>query len=167
MKVSKKMIVLTFIIVIGWIIADLFSKQYIASHFQVGEAKTIIPNFFWLFYIRNQGAAWGILSGHQELFVLIALIAGVVMIYYYVKARSDQRMLRIGLAMLFGGMVGNVYDRVALGYVRDFLAFNIFGYHFPVFNVADMGVTIGMAVILLSLAIEEYKVWKLRQSMHN
>lgn len=167
MKVSKKMVIAALLIVVFIVVCDLSTKQYIASHFALLEAHAVIPNFFWLMYLQNRGAAWGILSGHQELFVLISLIAGAVIIYYFVTARADQKLMRVGLASVFGGMLGNLYDRLTLGYVRDFLAFNIFGYHFPVFNIADMGVTIGMGIIILSLAIEEYKTWKLSKSIQN
>ena len=99
------------------------------------------------------------------LLIILAVIAGIAMIYYFIKSRPEQKLLRLGLAMVFAGMLGNLIDRVVLGYVRDFLDFVIFGYDFPVFNVADMGVTIGMAVIILQILMEEYAQWKYKRSM--
>ncbi len=66
--------------------------------------------------------------------------------------------------MVFGGLIGTLIDRLAFGYVRDFIDFIIFGYNFPIFNVADMAITIGMALVILEISIEEYKAWKLSKS---
>lgn len=164
MNISKKQIVGSGALAFAVVTADLMSKARVVSHFKLYESLTLIPGFFSLTYIQNRGAAWGMMQGRLGLFSIIGIVAGIVMVYYFFKTQKEQVLIRIGLALAFGGMLGNLYDRLFLGYVRDFLSFNIFGYDFPIFNVADMGVTIGMALIILQFAIEEYKVWKLKNS---
>ena len=66
--------------------------------------------------------------------------------------------------MVLSGAIGNLIDRIVFGYVRDFIGFNIFGYSFPIFNVADMAITIGIGLVVLEVAMEEYKAWKISKS---
>lgn len=165
MKRSVKQIIMNGLVCGAILVIDLLSKAYIAGHFKLFQSHEVIPNFFSITYIQNRGAAWSILEGQTLFLIGIAVIAGIAMIYYFIKSRPEQKLLRLGLAMVFAGMLGNLIDRVVLGYVRDFLDFVIFGYDFPVFNVADMGVTIGMAVIILQILMEEYAQWKYKKSM--
>lgn len=163
--IAKKTVIGYGVIAALVVVFDLLSKAMVVSHMHLYQSITLIPHFFFLTYIQNRGAAWGIMQGRLGLFSLIGIAAGIAMVYYFFKSQKEQALLRLGLALAFGGMLGNLYDRLILGYVRDFLNFYIFGYDFPVFNVADMGVTIGMALIILQFVIEEYKVWTLKKSM--
>jgi signal peptidase II len=165
MKRSIKQIILNGLVCGAILVIDLLSKSYIANHLKLFQSHVVIPGFFSITYIQNRGAAWSILEGQTLFLIGIALIAGLAMIYYFIKSRPEQKLLRFGLAMVFAGMLGNLIDRVMLGYVRDFFDFIIFGYNFPVFNVADMGVTIGMAIIILQILMEEYAQWKYKKSM--
>ena len=90
------------------------------------------------------------------LFVLIAIIAAVVMIVFFRKTKSEEVLTRFGLVLTFGGMIGNLVDRIFLGYVRDFIDVIIFNYNFPIFNIADMAVVIGVALIIVEIVFEEY-----------
>ena len=90
-----------------------------------------------------------------------------MLIYYFIKSDKSQVLLRFGIVLIFSGMLGNLYDRVVFHYVRDFLDFFVFGYDFPIFNIADMGVVIGVLLIILDLGIGEYKLWKYNQSHQN
>ena len=163
--ITKKTVIGYGVIAALVVVFDLLSKAMVVSHMHLYQSIMLIPHFFLLTYIQNRGAAWGIMQGRLGLFSLIGIAAGIAMVYYFFKSQKEQVLLRLGLALAFGGMLGNLYDRLILGYVRDFLNFYIFGYDFPVFNVADMGVTIGMALIILQFVIEEYKVWTLKKSM--
>lgn len=163
-KITKKNIILyavTMIVVLG---GDLLTKYIVDQSMRLGSSYKIISHFFYFTYIHNTGAAWGMLAGHFDLFFMIAALAAVAMIYYFVKSKPSQKLTRFGLVLVFSGMLGNLYDRIIFNYVRDFLDFFIFGYDFPIFNVADMGVVIGVFLIILELGMEEYKQWKFNQS---
>lgn len=155
---------ITFIIVLG---GDLVTKLVVNESMQLGQSYQVIKNFFYFTYIHNTGAAWGMLSGRFFLFYAISIIAGIMLIYYFIKSDKSQVLLRFGIVLIFSGMLGNLYDRVAFHYVRDFLDFFVFGYDFPIFNIADMGVVIGVLLIILDLGIGEYKQWKYNQLHQN
>ena len=155
---------ITFIIVLG---GDLVTKLVVNESMQLGQSYQVIKNFFYFTYIHNTGAAWGMLSGHFFMFYAISIIAGIMLIYYFIKCDKSQVLLRFGIVLIFSGMLGNPYDRVVFHYVRDFLDFFVFGYDFPIFNIADMGVVIGVLLIILDLGIGEYKQWKYNQLHQN
>ena len=155
---------ITFIIVLG---GDLVTKLVVNESMQLGQSYQVIKNFFYFTYIHNTGAAWGMLSGRFFLLYAISIIAGIMLIYYFIKSDKSQVLLRFGIVLIFSGMLGNLYDRVVFHYVRDFLDFFVFGYDFPIFNIADMGVVIGVLLIILDLGIGEYKQWKYNQLHQN
>lgn len=155
-KVSTKNIILYIVTFLIVVIGDQLSKMLVSSAMILGQSETIIENFFYYTYSHNQGAAWGILSGHVSLFILIAVIALGAMIYYFSKTTKQERLTRYGIVLTFAGAVGNIIDRITLGYVRDFIDFVIFGYDFPVFNIADVAVVVGVGLIILEIIFEEY-----------
>lgn len=107
----------------------------------------------------------GDFEGKLNFFYIISFIATIGIVYYFFESQSYQKFLRFGLVLVFSGMIGNLIDRITLGYVRDFIDFIIFGYDFPIFNVADMAIVIGVGLIILEVAIEEYKAWKISKSL--
>lgn len=151
-KESIILYIITFVIVLG---GDLITKMLISSSMQLGQSQTFIDNFFYFTYAHNEGAAWGMLAGNVWLFVLVAIVATVIIFYYFKNSKSYQILTRFGLVLVFAGLVGNLVDRVWLGYVRDFIDFVILGYDFPVFNIADMGVVIGVVLIVIEILFEE------------
>lgn len=155
-KVSKKNMILYIVTFLIVVIGDQLSKMLVSSAMILGQSETIIENFFYYTYSHNQGAAWGILSGHVGLFILIALIALAAMIYYFTKTTKKEKLTRYGIVLTFAGAIGNIIDRITLGYVRDFIDFVIFGYDFPVFNIADMAVVVGVGLVILEIILEEY-----------
>lgn len=150
--------VLTFVIVVG---GDQITKTIVDHTLQLWGSYKIVNNFFYFTYSHNKGAAWGIFEGHLWLFFLISIIAAIGIIYYFKESMPYQKLTRFGLVLLFSGMIGNLIDRVVFGYVRDFIDFIIFGYDFPIFNVADMAITIGVILIIIEIGIEEYNIWKM------
>lgn len=126
---------------------DQLTKWYIYTNRVLYQDMVIIPKFFHLTYVENRGAAFSILQNARWFFVIVTIIAVVVMIIYMVRNRN--LFMRITLAVLVAGAVGNLIDRIRYGYVVDFFNFYIFGYDFPVFNVADIAVTIGCGLFFV------------------
>jgi signal peptidase II len=114
-----------------------------------GIHQVIIPGFFSLNYLENTGAAWSMFSNRTVLLTLISAFAIGLMLWYLLTHKTD-RWTKAALVLMIGGAAGNFIDRLCLSYVRDFLDFYIFGYDFPVFNVADMALTIGVIVLVIA-----------------
>ena len=140
------------------VLLDQASKWVIAARFDLYQVHTVIPGFFNLVLVRNKGMAFGILgqsTSHVAAYLLMGatLAAIVVIMVFFWRARRDQKWLTVGLALILGGAVGNLVDRIRLGFVIDFLDFSIKGYHWPAFNLADSAVTIGTLWLLLNLVL--------------
>ena len=164
MKLTYQTLILYLVAFLVIVIGDQVTKIIVDHTLSLGGSYAIIDNFFYFTYAHNTGAAWGMLAGKISLFLIVSVVAAIGIIYYFMKSESYQKLTRFGLVLVFGGLIGNLIDRLAFGYVRDFLDFIIFGYNFPIFNVADMAITIGMALVILEIGIEEYKAWKLSKS---
>lgn len=136
-----------FIVAIIGIAIDQLSKLLITNTLDLYDKLTVIPNFFSITYIKNTGAAWGILNNNIPLLIAITLIAMFVLIKFIVNEKNLNKIDIIAYGMLISGIIGNFIDRVIHNYVIDFLDFRIFGYSFPVFNIADT--LIVMSVILM------------------
>tara|TARA_B100001123_G_C15345160_1_gene1036719 strand:- start:9902 stop:10396 length:495 start_codon:yes stop_codon:yes gene_type:complete len=109
----------------------------------------IIPKFFYLAYAGNSGAAWGILSGFNTGLILFAIVALVIIFILRNQIGLKDSAVQWPLGLLSGGVVGNLFDRILHGYVIDFIDIRIFGFHWPAFNLADSGITIGVIYYLL------------------
>ena len=130
---------------------DLFTKHLIQISFQLGESKTI-TSFFDLVRFHNEGAAFSFLNdagGWQRWFFTVVATVASIIIIYLLKKNSHQKLFCLGLALILGGALGNLYDRVTLGYVVDFLYFHINNHYWPAFNVADSAVSMGVGILLL------------------
>lgn len=164
MKLTYQTLILYLVAFLVIVIGDQVTKIIVDHTLSLGGSYAIIDDFFYFTYAHNTGAAWGMLAGKISLFLIVSVVAAIGIIYYFMKSESYQKLTRFGLVLVFGGLIGNLIDRLAFGYVRDFIDFIIFGYNFPIFNVADMAITIGMALVILEIGIEEYKAWKLSKS---
>ena len=132
-------------IIILTLVIDQITKYMAMTSFT--PSITVIDNFFWLTYAKNTGMAWSMFSNATWLLTIISLVITIVLFWlYHSSYKSNDTLMCICQAFMISGAIGNLIDRLVLGYVRDFLAFNIFGYHFPIFNVADMALTIGALV---------------------
>lgn len=138
------------------IVIDQVTKSLIAANPAAWTNTEVIPGFFYITYVKNTGAAWSMMAGKRTLLSLVAAAAILVMIYYMDKARREHnRLTSAALALMIAGAAGNLIDRLMLGYVRDFLNFYIFGYDFPVFNVADICLCVGVGLLILSTLFEK------------
>jgi len=132
-------------------LADQGTKQAIGELLAPGETRGI-TGFFNLVLVYNRGAAFSFLSDasgwQREFFSALALIASAVIVTLLWRNTGD-RLFCAGLALILGGALGNLWDRVALGHVVDFLDVHAFGYHWPAFNLADSAITVGAALLIL------------------
>lgn len=132
------------------LLLDHVTKAVMETLFNYGVSYKVIKNFFYITNYHNTGAAWGIFSNRILIIILItAALALIIYRFMYSFERNKRNILAFGL--LIGGMSGNLLDRLLFGYVRDFLDFKLFGYDYPIFNIADSAIVIG--VILLIIAI--------------
>ncbi len=143
----------------GAIIAlDQLTKTYIHTHFTLGQSSVIIPGIFDITYVRNPGAAFGILAtSHQNFrelfFAIIPLIALTVIIGLLRTTADDQKLSIFSLSLVFGGAIGNYIDRLRFKYVVDFLYFHYNEHYFPAFNVADSAIVVGVCLLLLQMIL--------------
>jgi lipoprotein signal peptidase len=140
------------------IVADQATKRVVEQSIR-GRTVRVMPGFD-LRYARNPGAAWGLLADVREryrrpFFIGVSVLAMAFIVFTYSRASQEQRRLRLALALILGGAIGNFIDRMAYGYVVDFVDWHarLFGRvrHWPTFNIADAGITVG--VLLLALDI--------------
>lgn len=146
------------VFIIGFIctLLDQLTKLIITKCFELNTGKIIIDNFFSLLYIRNTGAAWGILSNNTILLIIISLIFLGAFIYF-IKKTNVTKMETYSYGLILGGIVGNLLDRIVRGYVVDFFNFKIFNYNYPVFNVADIFIVVGVILIIIEEIIKYKK----------
>lgn len=140
------------LIVIG---IDQFSKWIVITKMDVYEQIPIIDGFFYLTSHRNEGAAWGILQGKMLFFYIITLIVVVGLIYYMQRYAKNFALLAISLSLVLGGAIGNFIDRLFRKEVVDFLDLIIFTYDYPIFNIADSALVVGVIGILIATLFEE------------
>ena len=132
-------------------ILDQFTKTLILGYYRLGDA-TYVTSFFNVVRAHNTGAAFSFLADHSGwqrwLFTGIG-VAAAVFIVWMLRTHAGQKLFSFAMACILGGAIGNVVDRMMHGYVVDFLDFHLGGWHFPAFNVADMGITIGAVCLVL------------------
>ncbi len=134
------------------ITADQLSKHWVIDNLRVGESRQPIPAlspFFQLTRSQNSGAAFGFLSQAGDLFLGIAMIVVVVMLYFYPRIPDDGRLSRIATGLICGGALGNAIDRVAYGHVIDFIHYQIPGFISNVSNPADHAIVLGVILIFI------------------
>jgi len=130
------------------VILDQITKQLLWRH---GQNYDFIPGFLHLTLVKNAGAAFGLFQGGRMFFIIASIIASIFLVYVAVRLPREQWRRRVLLGLILGGASGNLIDRVMFGEVIDFVRIGIAGHYWPVFNVADMGVSIGAVLLLITL----------------
>lgn len=128
---------------------DQVSKILIANTIDINSSIEVIKNFFYLTYTHNTGAAFSILTGKRLLLILIAIVILIILFNYIKKNKTNNKLEILAFSLIIGGSIGNLIDRIIRGYVVDFLDFKIFGYNFPIFNLADTFIVIGVILIVI------------------
>ncbi len=139
---------------------DQISKAIILKTLPLYQSVEVIPGFFNLTHIHNPGGAFGFLADQTStlrhfVFLIVSLLAIGLIFYFYKKTPQSHPWLASGFALIFGGAIGNIIDRLRLGEVVDFLDFYIGRWHWPAFNVADSAVTIGIFIFIYHMVLKK------------
>lgn len=153
MKTNKFNYLIYLFIVVSLVSLDQYTKSIILNYFELYESKTIIDGFFSLTYVQNFGAGFSIMQNARTTFLIITPICLIGFTYLFI--RSNDKLSKTALLLMISGTIGNFIDRIVRIYVVDFLDFIIFGWDFPIFNVADIFLTIGVCLYIITLIKEE------------
>jgi len=148
------------LLVIAALAFDRWTKSLIQSRFSLNESISVIDDFFNITYVRNTGVAFGIFSSISSPAKAILLsaftsAAAAVVVIYSLRTPARDRLLQVALALILGGALGNLFDRLRYGYVIDFLEFYFHSYHWPSFNVADSAITTGVVLLAVEMLRHE------------
>ncbi len=151
MELKKKLLFIVPIAALATAI-DLITKAWAVKKLMYGPSITIIENFFDLRYVENTGMAWGIGKGLSTgIFVVLALVAMGVLVYFIVTVPFRHKFIHFALAIITGGAIGNLIDRLRLGYVVDFIDWHYYQYHWPTFNIADAFISVGITILIVAM----------------
>jgi signal peptidase II len=153
-KYLKLAIVATVVVVL-----DQLSKALVLQHMPLNTTLPVIEGFFNLTHIHNPGGAFGFMADlgpglRSFMFLFVSLLAAGLILYFYFTTPPAHSLLATGFAMIFGGAIGNLVDRVRFGKVVDFLDFHVGGWHWPAFNVADSAITTGVFIFLYHIVFK-------------
>lgn len=129
---------------------DQLSKVLIETFISLNEQINVIPNFFSLHYMNNYGVAWSMFDNKIPFIIGLSILA-LALIYHFMYQFVPNKRNNLAFGLLVGGMEGNLMDRWLFGYVRDFLDFNLLGYDYPIFNIADIGVVVGTLLLIIAV----------------
>lgn len=143
---QKKIIIYSII----FFILDLISKVIVNDFLGLAESITVINNFFYLTNVHNLGAAWSLFSGQRILLIVIGM-AALFFIFRWINDFKNNNKNIWAFSLLISGLLGNLFDRIIYGYVRDFLDFRFGSYNYPVFNLADTFIFCGVVLLILAI----------------
>ena len=137
------------------IIVDQLTKFLVVKYMTLGQSISVIDNFLYITSHRNEGAAWGILQGKMIFFYGVTLVViGLVILWIRKLDIKKEKLLVIALSLILGGALGNFIDRVMYQHVVDFINTYIFGYDFPIFNIADSALCIGVFLMAVDAILD-------------
>ena len=138
------MMILTFI----FIFIDLISKFIVSKCIYVNEGIIIIRNFLNITYVRNTGVAFSMFDDNKYFIIGISLLIIIGIVYYVYSNKVKNNIEKVSYSLILGGAIGNFVNRIVCGYVTDFIDIKIFGYNYPIFNLADTFIVIGVLLLL-------------------
>jgi signal peptidase II len=130
------------------VVLDQLTKQLVWRH---GQTYDFIPGYLHLTLVKNAGAAFGLFQGGRVFFIVASVIAAIFVVYVGARMDPQFKWRRVFLGLILGGAIGNLIDRILSGEVIDFIQIGVAGHYWPVFNVADIGVSVGAAFLLIDL----------------
>lgn len=140
---------MTLIFTTIFFLIDISSKYIISKIVTLGNSIDIIKDFLRISYVKNTGAAFSILDGNTLLVTIIGIVIIIMIIWYLYKNKVNKMIDKIGYSLILGGSIGNLFDRVCYGYVRDFIDIQIGEYNYPIFNLADSFIVIGVILLFI------------------
>ena len=157
---KKNAILVAIIMLVILVGLDQWTKWAVVRSIPLNGVHVVIPGFFELTYLQNFGAAFSSMSGAgMWYFIILTTIALIALSIWFLK--NDDSRIDIALSIIIAGAIGNLIDRVMLGYVRDFFQFYIFGYPFAVFNIADVCITLGCVLLFVVMFADDFKAWRM------
>lgn len=144
---------IAYLVALLMVLIDQIIKKWTTSSLQLHESRSGIDGLFDFYYIRNEGAGWGILQGRMWFFYVVTFVIIVYLIYLIYKHRQGSLFLKGTYGLLLGGAIGNLIDRIINGYVIDM--FRLTFMNFPIFNVADMALSIGVVLLIIQVLMTE------------
>lgn len=144
-----------YLLAIVIIIIDQITKWIVATQMTLGESIPVIQDIIYITSHRNKGAAFGILQGQMWFFYIVTIIVIIGIVYYMQKEAKNSRLFGVSLGLILGGAIGNFIDRLFRGEVVDFVNTYPFGYNFPIFNVADSALCIGVGLLFIKMIGDE------------
>ncbi len=129
------------------LVADQYTKLAITQDFFLGQSVPVLKGIFNLTYVQNTGGAFGIMRNSTNLFIVISIVVILFIIYFLIKEEKKDIYVQIIFSLVLGGAISNLIDRLRLGFVVDFIDFQVW----PVFNIADAAITVGMVLLLIRI----------------
>ena len=148
---TKSLIIALFILIIDQIV-----KISVDSFLRISELVTVIPNFFYFTKVYNDGAAWSIFDGSVAFLIIVAIVALIFLLSYQKLFQKKFRNV-MAFALIYGGLLGNLVDRVVYGYVIDYIKILLGSYNFPIFNLADVAIVSGFILLIYAVLRGEDK----------
>lgn len=137
------------------LVLDQITKKIVSGRMEVGDQISVVGDFFKIQLYKNNGASFSMLPNQRLLFIAVTIAIVIGIIWYIRKNRSSRRVLSLlGLGLILGGAIGNLVDRALYGEVVDFFKLTFGSYIFPIFNIADIGITIGVVLLLLNTILD-------------
>lgn len=147
----KKITLLSLLVVI----IDRLTKILVTANVNLNSSIVLINDFLSITYVKNIGAAFSILEGNTILLIVVSIIALILIYLFLIKNHKLSSLEIFSYSLLIGGIIGNLIDRILYHHVIDFIHFEIFNYHFPIFNIADVAIVIGIMIMILIILKED------------